>query len=232
VISTPCVAKWDVTGAFLHYATYLGRRLDDTGEDIVVDSLGNAYVVGWTDSVNFPVTPAALQSTFRGETDAFVVKLNPRGSHLGYSTYLGAHTRRGPGMARDAAGDIYLAGRTESANFRPPRLPTRPNFAGTWDAVRRQACGCPTITTVSAASFLAGRAGGANAIVGGYGPEMSPVTQVAPTGSRCRTAPRGVTVNVKEARRWSARRSCSFVSAGQINYLVPVGTAAGWLPSR
>jgi hypothetical protein len=74
----------------LSYSTYLGGSLDDEGgTDIAVDASGNAYVTGNTESINFP-TASPLQAAYGGGFfDAFVAKLNPAGSALVYSTYLG-----------------------------------------------------------------------------------------------------------------------------------------------
>ena len=82
------VAKLNPTGSALVYSTYLGGSVDDFGYGIAVDSAGDAYVTGFTESTNFP-TANPLQATFGGGNDAFVAKLNPAGSALVYSTYLG-----------------------------------------------------------------------------------------------------------------------------------------------
>ena len=76
----------------LVYSTYLGGSGDDRGQGIAVDAAGNAYVTGFTVSTDFPTTLGAFQTTFGGAVDgvdAFVTKLNPTGSALVYSTYLG-----------------------------------------------------------------------------------------------------------------------------------------------
>ena len=54
-----------------------------------MDTAGNAYVTGYTASTDFPTTPGAFQTTYGGDQDAFVTKLNPTGTALVYSTYLG-----------------------------------------------------------------------------------------------------------------------------------------------
>ena len=87
------VTKLNPTGTALVYSTYLGGTDSDGGYGIAVDSAGNAYVTGYTASTNFPTTPGAFQTTFGGNGDAFVTKLNPTGTALVYSTYLGG-TRR------------------------------------------------------------------------------------------------------------------------------------------
>src|SRR5437762_3113677 len=71
------VTKIDASGSALLYSTYLGGN-DDGGRAIAVDSVGNAYVTGFTESSNFPTINAA-QPTFGGIGDAFIAKFNPTG---------------------------------------------------------------------------------------------------------------------------------------------------------
>ena len=107
----------------LSYSTYLGGSSNDYATAIAVDSTGSAYVTGYTDSVNFPTTSGAYQTTCGGgcsgtSVDAFVSKLDPTGSFLVYSTYLGGTGNDyGNGIALDASGDAYIAGQTFSADF-------------------------------------------------------------------------------------------------------------------
>jgi hypothetical protein len=115
------VAKLNPAGSALVYSTYLGGINDDQGNDIAVDSAGNAYVTGFTESSDFP-TANALQSTFGGRYceggDAFVTKFNAAGSALVYSTYLGgALDEQGRSIAVDSAGNAYVTGSTKSTNF-------------------------------------------------------------------------------------------------------------------
>ena len=91
------VTKLNPTGSALVYSTYLGGSGNDDGYGIAVDSAGNAYVTGATGSTDFPTTPGAFQTTCNGgnycaKYDAFVSKLNPTGSALVYSTYLGGNS--------------------------------------------------------------------------------------------------------------------------------------------
>jgi hypothetical protein len=114
------VAKLNPTGTALVYSTYLGGTGNDYGQGIAVDAAGDAYVTGLTASANFPTTPGAYQRSFGGGSgyDAFVTQLNPTGTALVYSTYLGGSNHDyGDGIAVDAAGNAYVTGGTSSANF-------------------------------------------------------------------------------------------------------------------
>jgi hypothetical protein len=113
------VVKLNATGTALVYSTYLGGSVSEAGLGIAVDAAGAAYVTGFTNSTNFPTTAGAFDTTFNGGgTDAFVTKLDPSGSALVYSTYLGASgVDFGTGIAVDAAGAAYVTGETSSADF-------------------------------------------------------------------------------------------------------------------
>jgi hypothetical protein len=124
------VTKLNPAGTALVYSTYLGGNKDDRCNKIAVDSAGNAYVAGETGSTNFP-TVNAFQGTFGGGlSDAYVTKLNPAGSVLVYSTYLGgtifdaAHA-----LTIDSAGNTYVTGRTTSADF-PTVNPIQAVYSG------------------------------------------------------------------------------------------------------
>ena len=111
------VTKINATGSALIYSTYLGGSGCDGGSGIAVDSAGSAYVTGSTYSTDFPIVKA-LQSAYGGDLDAFVAKINPSGSALVYSTYLGGKfTDLGSGIAVDSAGEAYVTGGTFSPNF-------------------------------------------------------------------------------------------------------------------
>jgi len=82
-----------------------------------VDSSGNAYVTGYTLSTNFP-TMNPLQASNAGGFDTFVAKINPTGSALVYSTYLGGSSDDfGYAVVLDSSGDAYVTGNTQSTNF-------------------------------------------------------------------------------------------------------------------
>ncbi|MEK9142842.1 MAG: PKD domain-containing protein, partial [Nitrospirota bacterium] len=128
----------------LDYATYLGGRLGEADGDIAVDSAGNAYVTGWTASLDFPVTPGSFDPTFNANAlcpsisvtnttcndptttvnlnrDVFVAKINPTGTALVYATYLGGTSPESTGgltrITVDAAGQAFIVGRTQSPDF-------------------------------------------------------------------------------------------------------------------
>ncbi|MFO0698129.1 MAG: SBBP repeat-containing protein [Nitrospira sp.] len=121
----------------LSWATYLGRSGDDGGGGIAVDQAGNVYVTGGTSSSGFPgTTDSPIQSTFGGNRDVFVTKLNATGTALVYSTYLGGSGNEGgSGIAIDAAGNAYVTGATESSGFPGTTdSPIQSTFGGNEDA--------------------------------------------------------------------------------------------------
>jgi uncharacterized protein (TIGR03437 family) len=121
------VFKLKPDGSQAVYSTYLGGSADDVACGIAVDSSGNAYVAGSTFSANFPTVNAA-QGTYGGQGstnyfrmssgDGFVAKINPSGSALVFSTYLGGKDDdRAFAIAVDGSGNIHVAGNTASSNF-------------------------------------------------------------------------------------------------------------------
>jgi len=111
------VTKINTDGSALVYSTYLGGSDIDEGKGIAVDSVGNAYVTGQTASTDFP-TANAIQPNNHGGWDAFVTKINAKGSALVYSTYLGGSgDDNGDGIAVDSAGRAYVTGLTVSTDF-------------------------------------------------------------------------------------------------------------------
>ena len=115
------ITKLNGAGTALVYSTLLGGTSTDGAESIAVDSSGDAYVTGFANSTDFPITPGAFQTNHAsdsGYTDAFVTKLNSSGTALVYSTYLGGnHADMGYGITVDSAGDAYVTGSTASSTF-------------------------------------------------------------------------------------------------------------------
>jgi hypothetical protein len=117
------------------YSTYLGGSEAEIAFSIAVDDQGHAYVAGLADSLDFPVTPGALDSTGDGPyNEAFVAKLSPDGSRLIFATYLGGSKGEiAHGVDVDAAGNVYVAGTTMSGDF-PVKRAVQWTFRGTDDA--------------------------------------------------------------------------------------------------
>ncbi|MFY9573727.1 MAG: SBBP repeat-containing protein, partial [Blastocatellia bacterium] len=100
------------------HSTFLGGTSFDEGKSIAVDSGGNAFVTGRTTSFNFPVTIDGFDTTYANSTDVFVTKMNPSGSAILYSTYLGGNDEdMGLGIAIDASGNAYVTGSTSSNDY-------------------------------------------------------------------------------------------------------------------
>jgi hypothetical protein len=112
------VSKLNPAGSALVYSTFLGGGTFDTGVGIGVDGPGDAWVIGSTASADFPTTPDAVKRTLHDTEDAFVSKLNPSGTALLFSTFLGGDSPdSGASIAVDHAGNAYVTGETESSDF-------------------------------------------------------------------------------------------------------------------
>jgi hypothetical protein len=125
------VAKLQPNGSAPLYSTYIGGSGSDEAHGIGVDSAGAAYVTGVTASGDFPTTAGAQDSTYGGQEDGFALKLDPSGSALTYSTFLGGTgPDQGRALAVDSSGHAYLTGRTDSTSF-----PTTPGaFDSTYNS--------------------------------------------------------------------------------------------------
>jgi hypothetical protein len=127
------VTKINANGSAFVYSTYLGGSVYDGGVDIAADSLGEAFVVGWTWSADFP-TINAIQPTLAGNSDAFVTKINAEGSGFVYSTYLGGRGVDSPNRIEvDSAGSAYIGGLTKSSGFPKTALAFQMKLKGKWD---------------------------------------------------------------------------------------------------
>jgi len=127
------VMKFNSLGTGLLYATFLGGSSDDRAYGMDIDPSGNAYVVGYTTSNDFPVV-SAVQTVRRGGRDAFVTKLNAAGSAIAYSTYFGGSGNdTANGVAVDQFGQPYVVGETDSTNF-TLRFPYQSAKSGLRDA--------------------------------------------------------------------------------------------------
>lgn len=140
------VASYDrgkplVLDPVVDYLTYLGGKQGDANPRIAVDPLGNAYVTGWTGSLDFPVTPGSFDPSFNANpacpgitatntscpdplgvnlnVDFVVTKINPTATALVYATYIGGtgYDAAFAPIAVDGMGNAYIAGATRSADF-------------------------------------------------------------------------------------------------------------------
>jgi len=129
------VAKLNQDGTELVYSTFLGGSGSGHGEGggdsasaVAVDQYGNAYLTGYSNSTNFPTTKGAFQTVntaaLSANSNAFVTKLNPTGSALVYSTFLGGSANDVQDLgdfAReivvDSSGDAFIAGTANSTDF-------------------------------------------------------------------------------------------------------------------
>ena len=133
------VAKIASTGSSLVYSTYLGGSggtvgFPETGSAIAVDSAGDAYVTGTTSSPNFPLANALFSSSAGVGIHAFVTEVNPAGSGLVYSTYVGGSSfDQAAAIAVDSGGNAVVAGFTSSPDF-PLANPTQASLANGYDA--------------------------------------------------------------------------------------------------
>lgn len=131
------ISDWDRSKALvidpaIQFSTYLGGSGDEFPLYMDLDRSGSVYVVGFTTSTDFPTTPDSLQSTFAGgSVDAFVTKLNPQGSAIVYSTYLGGTgDDLGLGIAVSPLGMAYLTGQTSSTDFPTTSRALQPSYGG------------------------------------------------------------------------------------------------------
>ena len=160
------VTKFNASGSALVYSTYLGGSNTDSGLGIAVDSFGNAYVTGYTNSTNFP-TENPIQ-TYQGGNDAFVAELNATGAALVYSTHLGGSNHDyGYGIGVDSSGNAYVAGLTLSSNF-----PT----VDPLDATDKNGHGTAFITKISSPQSAPITISPATIAPGTAGVQYSPVT--------------------------------------------------------
>jgi len=141
---SPVFTVFNAAGSALVYSTFLagaqGASFNPGSQafGVAIDSLGRAYITGWTDSPDFPTTTGAFQTKCgtdglcNGLWDAFVAKLDPTKSgaaSLLYSTFLGGGgTDIGFGIAVDSPGNAYVTGTTGASvnsQFSGSALPSK-----------------------------------------------------------------------------------------------------------
>jgi len=117
------------------YSTYLGGKGADAGAGIAVDTAGNAFITGITNSADFPTGGVPFEADYGGgNSDAFVAKINPGATALLYSSFLGgSNADNGTAIAVDTLGNAYVTGQTCSTDF-PLHHPEQPTPGGNCDA--------------------------------------------------------------------------------------------------
>ena len=151
------MVKLNASGTGLEYATFLGGSSNDYGYGVAVDGSGKAYITGYTQSSDFPAASGpGYDTSYNGNSDGFVVKLNASGTGLEYATFLGGSGKDyGRSIAVDGSGKAYVTGYTQSSDFpvaSGPGYDTSHN--GGWDGsvVKLSASG----TALEYATFLGG----------------------------------------------------------------------------
>lgn len=247
------VTKLNASGTAFSFSTYLGDRFDDGCLGIAVDGAGRAWVTGGStielkalpppefaallplpghensgeSRADSPATPEATKG------HAFITQFNQTGSALLYNTSLsGNGNDYGTGIAVDAAGNAHVIGRTFSSNFLSSfsfLTPVQGSLRGPSDMfiarVRNDAPVVTTVASVSAASYN-GSVLAPESIVAAFGSNLSAGTGIATT-LPLPTVLAGTTVKVRDSQGQERAAPLFFVSAGQINYLIPAGTAPG-----
>jgi len=113
------ITKLAPDGGSIVYSTFLGGSSDDQASSIAIDGSGFVHLAGQTESPDFPVTPGAFDTTFNGGFwDVFVAKVNPAGTNLIFSTFIGGSlTDGGLSVSVASSGNVYVSGLTSSTNF-------------------------------------------------------------------------------------------------------------------
>ena len=164
----------------LVYSTYVGGAGVDDGTAIAVDANGAVYIAGTTSSTDFPIS-AGVQSTLRGPTDAYVMKLDSGGA-LVYATYFGGSKSDGAAaLALDSAGNAYVAGATSSTDF--PLAQPFSTVPGAGFVAKLNASGTALVYSSYLAAAVIGIAVDASQsayVVGGSGPGFPLVNPAQP----------------------------------------------------
>ncbi len=112
------LTKFSITGEML-FSTYIGGYDSDIARDVILDTFGNIYICGRTESdTGFPLVNAQNSTYGGGASDAFLLKLDSTGANLLFSTFLGGDSEDAAyGLDLDTSGDVYVVGYTTSYDF-------------------------------------------------------------------------------------------------------------------
>ena len=153
------VARISAPGSAVQWATYLGGSGTDTIQDLTLDPEGVPVVAGSTGSSTFPTTPGVVQETPAGLIDGFVTKVSADGSGLDWSTFLGGSGSSDSisGVVVDIAGQVYVAGSTNSADFPVSAGAADPTLDGIRDAFVAELAF--NVQAITYATYLGGGSG-------------------------------------------------------------------------
>lgn len=112
------LAVFDKTISKLEFSSYLGGKKNDQLYGIDIGPTGDIFLMGMTNSLDFPTTKNSFQPTFNGERDAFITRLNLQENSIVWSSYLGGESAENPrNLVVDKNGNTYIIGQTNSSNF-------------------------------------------------------------------------------------------------------------------
>ncbi|MFL5799339.1 MAG: SBBP repeat-containing protein [Actinomycetota bacterium] len=155
IVTQGFVAKLSPDASSIDYAILVGGSGEEDLRTLTVTPRGTAYVGGSTWSSDFPVTPRAYSGTLHGNSDAFVVEVNSVGTGLVAATLFGGAGAESGYAGVDSAGNLYLAGSTNSTNLPTSTNAAQPGYGGGGlDAYL--AVFDPTASSIEYASYLGG----------------------------------------------------------------------------
>lgn len=112
------VSKLNSNGSALEYSTFIGGSDYDEAYSIVLDQSNNAYITGFTNSSDFPTSKSAYDTSYNGNKDVFLCKINSSGSSLDYSTFIGGgDDDESYNIDLDQSNNIFITGRSKSSDF-------------------------------------------------------------------------------------------------------------------
>jgi uncharacterized protein (TIGR03437 family) len=222
------VTKFNPGGTTLLYSTYLGGSGIDMIQGIAVGEDGSAYVVGETDSADFPAKDAVRA---RGAlSDGFLAKLSPSGFTVEYASFLGGQGMDAAGaVAVDRSGNAYVAGTSASRDFPVTFGASQSLMGGRLDAfVLKIGTGVsrPQVSLFSAAGLERGGGVAPDSLVSLFGANLAPRIEVA-SSATLPVSLAGVSVSVKDSRGVSRNAPLIFVAPSQINFVLPADVAVG-----